>query len=506
MRKLNTGSRWMTGLLLAFFVVQPLLDVLGYWQMEAGLPNLLTTAIRLLILVCMLGVGFLLTRRKWAYLLTGGVIALYLLGHVLACLALSDDYHWAEDLADQARLLLLPVTTLCLMTFLREDKKAFSTLMKAMALDLGLILLVMALSAATGTDPHSYEAKGLGVRGWFHWTSAQSAILSLLCPLALAWCLERFPGRLLPLAVTALLSFGALYFFGTRLAYASLAAVGLSMSLSIFLSDRRRWAQALTVLLCAALFCGLYPLSPMARNQRAILENVVVKQARIDAAAAEYDPAVLSAAESGEANQPHSSENLEALAAAYRYNLQGMVDRFGIRRVAELYDYSLDAVRVCDDRVRKYCYCKLLMEDSAAASPLAPLFGLEIGRTHVKQTQVYHFETDEWLLEDEASDPENDVYGVWFLCGVVGAALFALFLGHFALCGVGLLIRRPKKAIQPRTAAFLMAFVIALVYACNTVTVLRRNNASVYFAVVLAGLWQLWREAKQPGPTGKEAL
>ena len=59
-------------------------------------------------------------------------------------------------------------------------------------------------------------------------------------------------------------------------------------------------------------------------------------------------------------------------------------------------------------------------------------------------------------------------------------------LCYFALCGLKSLLRDPKYTLSPAISAFLIAFGIALVYGWSTVSVLRRNNASFYFAVILA--------------------
>lgn len=472
-------------------ILQPLLDVLSYWQIQLAIPNYVTLGVRIGLIGCMLLFALPLLRRKKLFALLLLAVLIYLFGHVLACLRVSSAYDWKEDLADQARLLMLPVTAFCFIVFLQANEKVYASVRLGFIIDIVVILAIMALSTVTGTDPHTYASKGIGIRGWFFWTSAQSAILSLLCPLVIPWALERFGGKPVPLAVACLLSFGALFAFGTRLAYASLVGAGICISALILFSGKRNYLQALVVFLCTALFLTLYPVSPMKKNQSKVLYNAEVKQERVDRAAAET-AAQLGLEDPTEGKGP---TDLRVLAAAYRYNLQGLVDRFGIERVAEAYDYSLDIVRICDDRVRKLVYCRLLSEDCAAKTLLVPLFGMEIGQTHVAETEIYIFETDEWTLDSEASDPENDFFGVYYLCGIVGIGLLILFLAYFAFCCVKALRRNPRAMLSPAPAGFLMAFGIALVYAWCTVSVLRRNNASFYFAVILASIWYLSRNA-----------
>ena len=476
-------TRRLPLLVLLFCVLQPLLDVIGYWQQVWGLSNLPTMLVRLCLLLIGLLLGFAVTDRKWLYFSLAALLLCYLSGHICACVQNGGYLNWEQDLTDQARTLVLPVTALSMISLLRKNPDCFGALKKGLMLDLGIILAVELLSLVTGTDPHTYEEKGIGLRGWFIWTSPQSAILSILAPLAVAWALERWPDRILPVTGAALLSFGALYFYGTRLAYLSLAAAGLGMAAAILLSDRRRWRQALAVFLCAGLFCALYPVSPMQRNRSAVEANAKIKQERVSAAAARFGV---------EGDEIHT-ENSEALSAAYHYNLQGMVDTFGLERVAERYHNTLKADQICDDRLMKLNYCSLAMEDAARNTGLAPLFGLEIARTRVEQTQVYRFETDDWATEAESYDPENDFYGVRYLCGWAGLLLLGALLLWIGLRALLALATRWKTTFSPTYAAWLGAFAIAVAYAFGTASVLRRNNASVYLAVVLAGLWHLSR-------------
>lgn len=490
----DKGIRLLPKLVLAFCILQPLLDVAGYWQQVLGLPNQPTMIIRLTVLIAGFLLGFLVTDRKWIYLVFSAVVFLYLAGHIFACVQNGGYQDWRTDLTDQARTLVLPMTALSLISFLRKNPACFDAMKKGIVLDLLIILAVELLSLVTGTDPHTYDEKGIGLRGWFVWTSPQSAILSLLAPLVISRVLERRPEKLLPVTAASLLSLGALYLYGTRLAYLSLAAAGFGMAAAVLVWKKRRWPQALAIFLCTAIFCALYPISPMQRNRAAVNENAVIKQERVSAAAASF----------GVGSDLRQTEDLQALAAAYRYNLQGMVDTFGLERVAARYGNTLDAGKICDDRLMKMNYCSLAMEDASRNTELAALFGLELSRTRVEQTEVYRFETDDWAEEPETYDPENDFYGVGYLCGVIGLVLLAALLIWIGLRAVLALAFRWKQVFNVTFAAWLGAFSIAIAYALGTASVLRRNNASVYLALILAGLWHLTRRPQKKGDTNEE--
>ena len=464
---------------------QPILDLISYWQIQWGLPNLYTMFFRLFLLLGGLIVGFLVTDRRKCYFWFAAVIGLYLAGHILACSLNEGGYQNPdEDLTDQLRTLVMPLTALTLISFERQNPKVFPALVRGIVLNMTVILCVELVSVITGTDPHTYSAKGIGTRGWFVWTSPQSAILSIGAPITIAWAAERYPKRILPAAAASLCCFGMLYCFGTRLTFVSMVAVGLGLSVCLLCRGRERIGQALAVLVCVILFTALYPVSPMARNRAAVLENARIKQERVsDAAAAE-----------GAAPGARQTEDPAALRAAYRYNLQGMIDRFGLERVAEKYQHTLDADRICDDRVMKNTFCSLLMEDAVENTVLARWFGIELGRTRQYETEVYEFETDSWVIAEETYDPENDFSGVYYLCGLAGLLLTAGFLLCFAVRTGFAFLHKKNPLSDLMLDAFSGALVIAVVYAIDTASVLRRNNASIYLAFLLAGLWELTKD------------
>lgn len=481
-------------LIVGFFcVIQPLLDVAAYWLRELNLSSTWTTLFRLILLLSGFAIGFAVTEHRRAYLVFGLVVLVYLTGHVLACVQTAEGYlDWVEDLTDQARTLVLPLTALSFMSFLRANRSAFPALLRAMVVNLGIILSVMVVSTLTGTDPHTYPTKGAGVRGWFIWPSPQSAILSILSPLAIAWALRRWPNRVLPVALASLASFAMLFLYGTRLGYLTVAGVGLGLAVCVFPGGKTHRLQSAGILLSAVLLLAFLPVSPMTVNRSALEENECIKQIRINQAvkAVTVSASASPNTEDPGSEAPPNTKDLTAIRAAYRYNLQGMIDRFGLERVAERYNYSLASHVICNDRIMKTRFCELLMQDISKETPLARFFGLELRRTRVNHTEVYDFYADSWELGTENYDPENDFYGILTLNGVIGFGLLAAFLMWFGLWAL-IAVWREHSRFTPVFAAFLGAYGIAVLYAINTASTLRRNNASVYFAWVLAGLWYL---------------
>lgn len=474
--------------IICFCVLQPLLDVLAFWRTTLGFSAIVLTLLRALTFLGLTALGFFVSRRKRRYILLAAAALLYLAGHILAASSMGYQNPVA-DLTDQLRVLVLPFATAAMMSFLDRSDKAFRALETGLVLSLGVIALTVLLSVATGTDPHSYLGKQIGTLGWFLWPNSQSAILSMLTPLALAWCCERFTGRVFPVVLTSLECFGLLFLLGTRLSFVSIPVIGIGLAVCMWLADKAARRQALTIFLAALLFTALWPISPVREAQKRTAVNAVVKQQRIDAAVEAC----------GEDPKAGRTENAEALAAAYRYCLQGTVDRFGLDRTAKAYDYSLDQATIFDGRRKKLVFNRLLMEDS---NGLSHWFGLEISRMY-QHTQLYDFYADSWTDGTEAFAPENDLHGVYYTGGWVLLAGILGWILWYGLRALRALIRGGRRVFSVPFAAFCASYGFFLIYAYATNSVLRQTRNIFCVSAVLAGLWYLSRSTETKN-SGKE--
>ena len=483
-------GRRLPVLVFLFCIAQPILDVLSYWQSYYELSGLLISVPRALLILCLLGAGYLYSAHKKLYWALGIGLLLYLAGHVAACCAYGE-WDVIADLTVQLRILLIPLMTLAFLTILRRNELCLRAMEQGFAVNMAIFLLVAVLSTVTGTDPHTYYEKEIGILGWFVWGNSQSAILSILTPIVITWTERRFSGKPLPVISVTILCFGLLYACATRLAYATLIASGLGLSVCLLISDRRKRGLAAGILLSAAVFAAFYPLSPTHANQEAMKQTAQIKQERIDAAVSDYvEPGT------------RRTENPEALKAAYRFYLQGMVDRFGLERVAEAYDYSIDQKQIFDRRAKLLRFCGFLMED---APTISHVFGLPSSSMQ-QWTLRYSYYRDEWTEGPELFDVENDLHGIYFQCGLVGAVLFLAFLLSFGAKALIAMLRRFRAVFDFEFCAFAGAYCYLLLYAYYTSSVVRWLNTSVYLAAILAGLWLLSsRRAAAEEQTPREA-
>ena len=352
---------WLPGVLVGLCAAQPLLDVLSFWTQDLAWGSKLTLSLRLLIFLGVMLTGFVLSERRRFYWIAAAVCAALYAGHVLACLRANAPFTTANLISDATnfiRFAQLPLFTIAFITFLRCCRQGLASLERGITIAFWIIAAGALLSALTGTNPYTCPDKRIGLCGWFYFANSQSAILSMLVPLALCPALRSGQiRRWLPIAVVG---FAELFCFATRLAYMSLFVTAIGMVITLALTKRGSAKVCAVLLLCAAVCAAGYTVSPIHRNQQAVAANAVRKQENIDRLVAQGK------AEFGDQGYAY-------LTYAYDEYLGGTVERYGLEATAEMYGYSTKAADITNVRTIKINYCRLMLNTEALTSRL---FGL----------------------------------------------------------------------------------------------------------------------------------
>lgn len=451
--------------LLVLFIIQPVMDVLSYWLTECGVSNTVSLLLRFFVLFGTGALGFVLSRHKKIYLMFGGIVLIFAVLHGWACMSAGYE-GWQNpvyDLTNYIRVVQIPLFTMCFITFLRETgEEGYQTIERGFVINFGLIVMVEILSTVTGTDPHTYANKQIGVLGWFSTTNAQSAILCAIVPVVLMQCMRKT--KPVYLLAGMVVGFGVLYLFATRLSYFAIFITAAGMIVVMLLS--RVWnSRIAAILLLGAVVCGAgFTVSPMYANRIAQKNVAEEKQLEADAMIRYVEKQYHTTAE-------QSPE--QCLTPLYQEYLGEMMDRFGAERVMQTYGYTTDVSELKDARRMKIIYCTYLMEDAGTA---AKLFGLEL---------------QDMVWENRTFDVENDFHGIYYLYGAVGMALFIVFLLYFVVLALRALLRDFKKYMTWEAGAFGVSLCLLLLHVYCTAGVLRRPNASFYLSVVLAVIYYL---------------
>lgn len=463
--KLDALRKKLPWFVFALVLFQPVLDCVSFWLTRLELGNSVTLVLRLAVLGLTAVLGFALSRRKWIYYAAAAVCILIGAGHVYALYDYGTPASIVSDLTNYIRVLQLPVMTICLITFLRENRESYEKLRLGMVGSLAVILIVTVLASVTDTEPHTY-VDGKGYIGWFNTTNAQSNILCVIIPAVLVWFYEKKGIKSLWFWCAALLGFGAMFLLGTRLGLFAIVAAGFGLGLSVILIDPKLWKQGVCFALAAVLFLLLLPWSPMNSHQGTFDNVQSNRQALADARVAE-------AGLKGIPTEEDKELWVEALYDVYYYHAHDFVKIFGMEETIEHYNYSSDVAQITAQRPKKLMFGRMLMESSPVS---AELFGVELQRFTVGRNNY---------------DVENDLHGIWFLYGGVGLCALLLFLAWFIWLIGRALLKDAKRYFTLDAAGWGIGLVCCLMHVYHTAGVLRRPNSSFYLAAVLAAIYYL---------------
>lgn len=467
-------TRLLPALVFVFCLLQPLLDVAGFWQGQLGVKTMITTLIRFGCFGGAALLGFVLVERKWIYFAMAGGLAVF--AGVRSWALLEAGYTFPmEDLMNLFELYMLPVYTLAFCTFARRNPRVVRAAAFGFAVDLGIVIAVMILSRLTGTDPYTYPNKQLGVQGWFLYGNPQSAILSMLVPVAMGWALEKWQDRAMTAGLAALAGELALFCLGTRLSCMAMVASGLGLAVCLLFIDRSRWRQSVAVGLVTVVMTCLIPFSPMVENQSRQAENFELKQQAFDEIAMVDDETA------------DEQTRQDRLVEAYKLYVPGLVTRFGGEKTLEAYGHTTNVDVVGARRTMRLTFCSLLQEESPAS---ARWFGMDVTRMKVEGVDL-NWSTGQREYMVTSFDPENDFHAVYYLYGMVGLALVLGFFAYFAGDALLAMFRDFKVHFSVTFAAFAISCCCAVAHCVFTASILRFSNSTAYLAVLLACIWSL---------------
>lgn len=455
--------------ILCLFIAQPLLDILSYWCVSLHIPETVSILPRAMLFFAFGILGYVVSDRRRIYWIGFAAVMVFLAGHVLAC-AQAGYQDPKTDLINLMRVLQLPLFAVCMISCLKRDRHCARTIEQGLTINFWIIAISVFISLLTRSSAATYDESGYGVTGWFATTNAQSSILSMLVPVVI---LLQYRKRVFPaFCITAAAAFALLYFFGTRLAFGTIAVSFGSLVITALVTRNvaRRYLIALG-LLCAVCF-GCVCLSPMYRHQHHYAESMVSKQSDSARMIREgtTQPQDFTPVEPEEAAELTDKESLKLVYGFYASNL---CERFGTERVMEQYHYTSSIADITATRHQKIVYCQMLMEE---LPPLSRWFGIELSRMSYNGFNY---------------DAENDFHGIYFLFGFVGLAMVLAFLLFFLIDIARALIRSFRRFFTLEAGAFGTSLLLALVYAYHTAGLLRRPNASFYLSMILAYIFYL---------------
>ncbi len=463
------------------FVIQPLMDVISYFTAKLGITNAFTLGLRLFVFAATVFVGFAVSKKKTVYYAVAIAALIIGAGHVFAALQFGYGDP-AGDLTNYIRVLLMPFTALSLISAIKANEDCYEAMKKGIVTVLFIIIAVELAAAVSGTEPHTY-ADGEGFIGWFSNTNSQSAILTTVSPVAVAYVFEKKGHKSPHFIITLIASCLALCLFGTRLCYAGMAAMTLGLAASIVIIRPRSCLRALPFIIAAVFFIAAVPFSPMVRHQSKYNDFQSERQENVDNILSR--PPVADTSDTADTDNAETEltkkELIEKLTPIYEFYAADFVEIFGVEATIEMFDYTTDIYNITATRPKKLIFAQLLMDNSP---PSSLFFGVELSR---------------FTVNGNVYDVENDLHGIYYLYGALGLAAMFAFIGYFIYLIAEALIRDRRRYFTLDAASWGIALLMCLGHIYCTAGVLRRPGASIYLAATLAAVYYLTRLAKKGG-------
>ena len=483
---MNDMPRFFKQNWISFLIaVQPLLDILAYFRADAVATE--AGYIRLAIMLALpVSLLFVLKNRKH-FIISMLCIGAYCALHVLNCLRLGY-INAFFDISYLSKVVQMPVLAICFIYYIRDAqtrRQAVSGILIA------ALITALALAAAciTGTENVTY-GEGLGVSGWVIDSNrcANSIILVTLSVFAVypaVYSDKKLVNILIPVIVAVIFITN-----GTKACYFSIFAIfggysGFVLLNSALNGKKVKLAFLITAVSLMAVSVIIYPYTPRykvtAMQQSAAAKNQGELERKI--AALGYDPRTITREE--KLNIPE----VRAVIEDFYYRaiigvIPDMIERFGMDRILDCYDVSIDAAKIIDTRTMKLSYASLVRSE---CDMLTRFLGFEV-------TQ---------MGTDGLRDVENDYPALYFYYGYLGLALYCAFLAYFIFRVCGNLLADFKGSFTVYNFTLILALGLQLALAQFSGALMRRPNVSVYLSVILALIY--YQTVRDRGRTENEA-
>lgn len=453
-------------------VLQPLLDVLAYWtQNESG-----TAAgyIRL-FLMFVISAYVVLKYKSLDCIKAICIIAVVFLAHIINCGRVGY-VSPIKDFIYIAKVIYMPILAICFSCAVNRDDMA-EEIIKGLMISAALEALIIIVSGLTDTYVPTYTIEKLGISGWVIDDNrcCHSDIISSLAVFSVFFFLEKssFWSYFVFISV-----FAVLISNGTTACYVTLLAVTAGFPAFILIrslickekidSEKKKLFIFLALLFAASIIA--LPYTPRYKMEMIERKSYSDNELRFATKMSKYgyDIYNMSLEEKLEDDFVH-----EELKEYYNHFIFGTVESLGkydTDRIIRSFDGTINADILGNTRLMKRLYASYIREDS---EPILRLTGFEISK-----------------LDNPKDDLENDYHAIYYYYGFIGITAYILAILFIVFRIVRLLVCDFKGSLTLLNFTLLMCFFLQLGLAHFSGAMLRRPNASIYLAVVIALIYR----------------
>ena len=428
-----------------FFIIitQPILDIIAYFSFDEFLTpiSFITRSIYLIFIVLY---TFIKVKNKKKYILFQLPFIIFSILHLANSIRTSG-LNIFDDLRYMVLVMQMPVVTVSLCSYIREDRAQTKKIEKGLWVSLVIICLSVILSIITKSFNYTYEDYGL--TGWFTSANTQSMILVCLFP----YCLYTFSKRNKYIYLLGLMmTFFLLFFNGTKACYLTLILLLLVMIYVLLTHFKVKKNIVKVSLTLGILILSLVMFKFSSTYQRENMMNNISKE----------NQALLDKLGDKELTK---REVLEILSTSYLY--ERMINDLGEDAVYEAMKDKITADNLSDNRLVKKTYAEIIFDRSDF---LTKFVGFNHG-------EIAKYEMD----------IENDLTAIFYYYGYIGFTIYAIFILVFVYFAIRLLFKNPLMIFSGKFMVLSFGIAIAVFGSEYTGALLRKPNANIYLALLL---------------------
>lgn len=454
----NLKNNWI----LFIIVLQPILDILSYFQSKY-IGSSYTWIVRIILLLVVFVISFIHSKDKKKLILKLLPFALFFIVHILNLFRIHQ-FNLLEDTRYFILVFQMPILYISLFDYAKNTNYDLNKIKNGICYSFAIIVLSIFLAYITNTYQYTYLT-GIGITGWFSSANTISMILCAVTPWAL--CRASSSKNILIYLITLIAAFIVLFTNATRACYLTLLASLFVLIFILFLSKKesKKILKILITFAFVLLSIFAYKFS-FTSNKQEIANNVTrdyIADIKNVVTSSESTGLNLQNIDFDNINIDDNQMILQILNTSYLY--RELIEIHGEQAVVDAIKPYLSAESLSDNRLRKVLNAKIDFDNSDTITKI-----LGIGYSRIAVNEL---------------DLENDLKAIFYYYGYLGFIIYISFILYFIIKSA-IVFFKDKNIIHDKEYIILL-FIIVLLVAGGEYSgaFLRKSNANIYLSLYL---------------------
>ncbi len=470
----NIVSKLKNNWILFIIILQPVLDIVSYFQMKY-IGNSYSWIIRVALVAIVVFISFVASKDKKKFILKISPFALFFIIH-MANLYRIHKISIIEDTKYFILVFQMPILCIALVDYIKNTDYDLNKIKLGICWSFTIFVISILVAYITKTYQYTY-AEGIGITGWFSSANTASMILCALTP----WVIYMASNskKVLVYLITCMTGAIILFTNATRSCYFTLLGSLCVMIFALLVSKKETKKILKIIITIVFLILSVIFYKFSSTNDRRIIANNVTREYSKD-----IENVVIASKPKDIETEVNPTETeididinnidinnyemcVKILKTSYIY--ENIMEIQGERPVYEEMKPYLSATALSDNRLCKVINAKIEYKNSDI---LTKILGIGYSRISVNSL-----------------DLENDLRAIFFYYGYLGFAIYIMFLTYFIIKGA-IVFFKDKSIIHDKECIALFFLLVLLVLGGeHSGAFLRKSNANIYLTLYLVILY-----------------